>query len=139
MLYAIFWAIFIFIATCTNDVHALLHDAKFSFTFTWTPNWQAFQFFYPINQISQFEMVSHFFLFFVFTLILADTSIRFRHTILIAVIYALFTEYLQLHFYRGAEIYDMIANLSGIFAAAIFVWLGRLILRKGKSMWNRAA
>lgn len=126
----IFWLIFIFMATCTDDVHAILHEQSVSFTFQPKPAWQEFNFFYPVEQISDFEMIGHFLLFFVLTILLSETNARTRTIIIFSVLYAMLTEVLQLFFNRGAELYDIMADILGIMVAVCIVGFYRVISRQ---------
>ncbi|WP_197046687.1 VanZ family protein [Oceanobacillus salinisoli] len=138
ILLAILWAVFIFIVTCTSDVHAFVHDFNVSFTFESNPNWKISAFFEPIEQVSLFEVIGHFFMFFIFTLLLA-ASIKLRISIVIAVSYTILTEYVQMHFGRGAQLYDIIANLIGVTLALGMVVFGKIVVRKREREYRRTA
>ncbi|MBP2075879.1 VanZ family protein [Oceanobacillus polygoni] len=132
MFLVVLWMVFILIETCTNDVHAFIHEFSVSFTFQPKPVWQDFTLFYPIEQISEFEVVAHFLLFFGLTLLLADINVRLRTTILISVSYAILTEFLQMYFNRGAELYDIMANIMGIMVAVCIIGVYRVVSRHGE-------
>ncbi|WP_373893836.1 VanZ family protein [Virgibacillus sp. CBA3643] len=113
----ILWMIFIFIVTCTEDVHALFGNGDISFTFTWTPDWDNFFQLYPLVDASILELLGHFIMFFVLTCLLMAIFKEYRHVIVAANTYAIFTEILQVFFGRGADIYDVGANVIGIVVA----------------------
>ncbi|WP_339226829.1 VanZ family protein [Oceanobacillus sp. FSL K6-2867] len=132
MFLVILWMVFIFIATCTNDVHAFIHEFSVSFTFQPKPAWQDFTLLYPIEQISEFEVAAHFLMFFGLTLLLVDIKVRLRTTILISISYAILTEFLQMYFNRSAELYDIVANVLGIMVAVCIVGVYRVVSRHGE-------
>lgn len=128
----VFWVIFIFICTCTNDVHALLTNLEIKFTFIQNPNWDSFLRLYPPTNVSSFEVTGHFLLFFVLTCLLLETTKNRGLVIVIAITFAIFTEVLQMYFSRGADLYDIIANTIGILVAVAldFIPIRRLLLGK---------
>ncbi|WP_461176421.1 VanZ family protein [Virgibacillus ainsalahensis] len=113
----ILWIIFIFIATCTQDVHAFLAHGNIHFNFTLNPDWDGFLQFYPLAYASKFEFFGHVLMFFVFTCLLRDLLKHYQHVILLSINYAFLTEFIQVYFGRGADFYDVIADVVGVFLA----------------------
>lgn len=125
----ILWIIFIFICTCTSDVHALFENFNISFSFTLTPDWSnIFQLNSPEN-VSLFEITGHFLLFFVLTCLLLEVFSEKRLVIVIAIIFAIFTEFLQPFFGRGADVYDVAADVIGVFTAVGLVSIRYIFYR----------
>ncbi|WP_176330271.1 VanZ family protein [Oceanobacillus rekensis] len=129
----ILWIIFIFICTCTSNVHALFENFDISFSFTPTPDWSSlFQLYSPVN-VSKFEMTGHFMMFFVLTCLLLEVIKEKGLFIVIAITFAIFTEFLQPFFGRGADIYDIAADVIGVFIAVGLVSVRYIFYRWAES------
>ncbi|MFC3039821.1 VanZ family protein [Virgibacillus xinjiangensis] len=116
------WIVFIFIGTCTQDVHAFLSYGEVSFRLSKEPDWQNIAVLYPLEQVSVFELAGHFIMFFVLTLLLAMVLGRVGWIILISLMIAITTEFLQGYVGRGADLYDLLANVMGILIAVGLVY-----------------
>ncbi|OZU88063.1 hypothetical protein CIL03_13090 [Virgibacillus indicus] len=114
-----------FIGTCTEDVHALLNNGDISFVFTLSPAWGNMFIVYPIGSISTFEFAGHFTMFFVLTYLLKAIFINNGYIIAAVVTIAMATEIMQVFFGRGAELYDLLADVSGaIVVLGTAYWIG---------------
>lgn len=107
------WMVTIFIVTSTNDVSGLLMG-KIKFVFDPNPEWDNLFVLYPISDISNMESLGHFLMFFVLISLLMTVSGKIIRSGVIAILYGMATEILQLYFGRGAEVYDILADVSGV-------------------------
>lgn len=119
----VLWMIVIFIGTCTANVDALLYHGEIQFNFTSRPDWSHIYLMYPVNEVSRFEFSGHFLMFFVFAWLLIGLGVKKGGVFLIGLMYAILTEFAQLFFGRGADLYDVLADLIGIIMALFMVWM----------------
>lgn len=109
----IIWIGFIFVATCTRDVHAFIQQGEIKFELTGQPQWLDFFQYFPTNA-SEFELFGHVFMFLLLTLLLLTVFQSKRFVVLLAIIYGLVTEIAQLFFNRGGVFYDFAADVIGV-------------------------
>ncbi|MFD1037493.1 VanZ family protein [Virgibacillus byunsanensis] len=114
------WLSFIFVVTCTKNVTTLL-EGKADFSFVPDPQWSGLFKVYPISDISIVEFFGHFMMFFILTTLLVALLKKITIACLLAFMYGVIIEVLQLYFGRGAELYDIIANLVGIVAVGLLI------------------
>ena len=107
------WIIIIFLLTCTNNVYRIF-EGKLAFVLASNPHWTNLLTLYPLSEISKFEFMGHFILFFILTALLIDVLKSIPRAALFAVLYGIVTELLQPYFSRGAEGVDLLANIVGI-------------------------
>lgn len=120
----ILWVTAILIGTCTNDVYALLKHGEVDFDFVSQPQWAGPFSFYALGEISIFESVGHFFMFFILTVLLVVVLQKPVIAGFIALSFGVMIEFLQPFFTRGADVYDVSADLLGIlvFLISYFVF-----------------
>ena len=112
------WALALFVFTCSLNFHLLIQQHVLNFRFNSSPDWSEllnldFQW-YSGEWISR--KIGHFFGFFTLAL-LASSFGKIKSAFYWCVIYAAFTEILQLFFFRGGRIYDVINDALGILLA----------------------
>lgn len=111
----IMWAIALFIFTCSLNFQLLIRYHIINFQFNPSPDWSEL-----FNMDLQWKStdwimrkIGHFFGFFILAL-LASGFGKSRITFHLCVLYAALTEILQLFFFRGGRIYDVINDVLGI-------------------------
>ncbi|MBM7570399.1 VanZ family protein [Aquibacillus albus] len=108
------WILFIFIGTCTKDVHAFLDKGEVEFVFTLQPELGGFVLFYPPHQFPVIDIFGHFIMFYILTALLLTVMQNIRVVVLLAISYGLLTEFLQFYFGRDGDIYDFIVDIIGV-------------------------
>ena len=88
-----------------------------NFTIASNPHWSNLLTLYPLSDISAFEFIGHFILFFILTALLIDV-LSIPRAVMLAMFYGIFTELIQPFFSRGAEGVDLLANVVGILTYA---------------------
>lgn len=78
---------------------------------------------YPVQEVSRFEFSGHFVMFFIFAWLLIGLGVNKGQVLLTGLLYAILTEFVQLFFGRGADIYDVLADLTGISVALFMLWM----------------
>lgn len=111
----VIWALALFIFTCSLNFQLLIQYHIVNFRFNPSPDWSDllkldFQW-YSGDWISR--KIGHFFGFSILAL-LASNFGKTKSAFYWCVLYAAFTEILQLFFFRGGRIYDVINDASGI-------------------------
>lgn len=117
----IIWLIAIFIGTCTKNVHALLMHGEVEFVFVSQPKWIGAFSFYPLSEISKFETTGHVIMFFILSILLVEVLEKPAIASVIALSFGITIEFVQPYFTRGADVYDVLADLLGI-TACLIVW-----------------
>ncbi|MDZ5711378.1 VanZ family protein [Jeotgalibacillus haloalkalitolerans] len=115
------WMLLICIGVFTGDVGALLSRGQVSFNINPAPSGNMYFQLYPLFHASFFEMTGHFFMFSVLTYLVYINFKQLHLTFLIALIFAVTTELLQPFFGRGADLYDLLANMIGIFLVVFLI------------------
>lgn len=114
------WAFALFVFTCSLNFHLLIKYHIIDFRLNMAPDWSElfkldFQW-YSTDWI--LRKIGHFFGFFILTLLATDLG-KSRSALYLCVIYAALTEILQLFFFRGGRIYDVVNDTLGIGLAFI--------------------
>lgn len=122
------WAFALFVFTCSLNFHLLIKYHIIDFRLNMAPDWSElfkldFQW-YSTDWI--LRKIGHFFGFFILTLLATDFG-KSRSALYLCVIYAALTEILQLFFFRGGRIYDVVNDTLGIGLAFILCTLFRRI------------
>ncbi|KOR76602.1 VanZ family protein [Paenibacillus solani] len=122
------WAIALFIFTCSVNFHHLISDHVVEFQFNPSPDWSELlrQDFQWNSSDWRLRKIGHFFGFFVLALLASNFGKR-KSAYYLCVAYAGLTEILQLFFFRGGRIYDVINDSLGILLAYL---LCLILLRK---------
>lgn len=112
------WAIALFVFTCSVNFHLLIRYQVVDFQFNPYPDWSEltkldFKW-YSSDWI--LRKIGHFIGFFILALLASDFGRR-RTAFFWSVAYAALTEILQLFFFRGGRIYDVINDSLGILLA----------------------
>lgn len=115
------WTLLICIGVFTGNVDALLVNGQVSFNINPTPSADMYFQLYPLINASFFEMTGHFLMFSVLTYLVYINFRQLHLTFLIALTFAITTELLQPFFGRGADLYDLLANMIGIFLVVFLV------------------
>lgn len=126
----ILWIIAILIGTCTKNVHALLKRGEIGFDFVSEPQWSGAFSFYPLSEISKLETVGHFLMFFVLTALLLGVSGKPITAGVIAFSFGIMIEFIQPYFTRGADIYDVLADLLGVIASVVVFLICKRVARE---------
>lgn len=114
------WAFALFVFTCSVNFHLLIRYHIIDFRFNTTPDWSEllkldFQW---SNHEWIMQKAGHFIGFFILALLGSDFG-KYKSAFYLSVLYAALTEFLQLFFFRGGRIYDVINDSLGIFLAYI--------------------
>ncbi|MBD2848562.1 VanZ family protein [Paenibacillus sp. IB182496] len=124
ILTGILWALLLFVFTCAISFHRLVYDFELFFVLQPNPDWMDF-FKLQDFDVSDSEWIlrklGHMAGFFILALLLGNLG-RNRWGVYAAILYALATEVMQLFFYRGGRLYDVLIDTAGILLA---IWLSR--------------
>ena len=124
------WLLFIFIGTCTQSLDAFLYEGVIRFDFTSVPDWNNVGLLGPAETIRFRDVVGHFMMFSILTVLVYLVRKSFRSTLFIVIGFAVLTEIAQRFFARGTELYDLLANFAGILIATVITWVIVLRLRR---------
>ncbi|NMO95702.1 VanZ family protein [Paenibacillus lemnae] len=118
IIFTVFWAAVLFTFTCSINFQALLHQQLIDFRFNPAPDWSElfrmdFQW-YRNDWI--LRKAGHLIGFFVLALSASNFG-KIRFAFILCILYAAATEILQLYFFRGGRIYDVINDSFGIILA----------------------
>ncbi|WP_080843947.1 hypothetical protein [Cytobacillus gottheilii] len=108
------WIFAMGIGLFTNNVKALILNGQIFFHFQPSPSTDYFFPVYPLLQANAFELLGHALLFAIFTSLLYIHGAKLHSAFLISLLAAIMTECVQPFFGRGADFYDLAANLIGI-------------------------
>lgn len=125
----VIWAFVLFVFTCSVNFHLLIRYHIVDFHFNPSPDWSELlklDFQWTSHDWVQ-RKIGHFFGFFVLA-ILASNFGKYKSAFFFAIIYASMTEVLQLFFFRGGRIYDVVNDSAGI----LFAYILCLILFRNK-------
>ncbi|MEX3618252.1 VanZ family protein [Paenibacillus glucanolyticus] len=117
----VIWAIVLFIFTCSVNFNLLIQYHIIDFHLNPHPDWSELlklDFQWSSNDWV-LRKIGHFIGFFVLAL-LASNFGKYKSAFYWCTIYAALTEILQLFFFRGGRIYDVINDAFGIFLAYLF-------------------
>lgn len=117
------WMVVIFIGTCTRDVYAFLGSGEVNFNFTLNPDTANLFSFYSITDASEFELVGHFLMFFILIMLLLGVFRNLFMSIALALTYGVVIELIQPFFGRGADLYDLLADVAGVFTLVVMYWI----------------
>lgn len=116
----VLWALMLFIFTCSVNFQQLIHYHVIDFQINASPDWSELfklDFQWSSNDWIQ-RKVGHFLGFCLLALLASDLG-KYKSAFYLSVIYALLTEILQLFFFRGGRIYDVINDSLGILLAYV--------------------
>lgn len=113
-----FWAFVLFVFTCSVNFHLLIKYHVVDFQFNPIPDWsELFKLDFQWTSHDWIQRkIGHFFGFFVLA-ILASNFGKHKSAFFFSIVYASLTEILQLFFFRGGRIYDILNDSAGIFFA----------------------
>ncbi|MDL1162346.1 VanZ family protein [Yersinia pestis] len=131
----VIWALALFVFTCSLNFQLLIQYHIVNFRFNPSPDWSEltkldFQW-YSSDWI--LRKIGHFIGFFILALLASDFGRR-RTAFFWSVAYAALTEILQLFFFRGGRIYDVINDSLGILLAYL---LCMILFRKSSRRTRR--
>ncbi|MFD1952819.1 VanZ family protein [Paenibacillus thailandensis] len=120
ILLTLVWAIALFIFTCSVNFRLLIEHHYVHFMFNPNPDW---------SELLDLDLdfadsdwllrkIGHFVGFGILAVLASDFG-KYRTAIAYSILYAAFTEVLQLFFFRGGRIYDVINDSAGILLAYI--------------------
>lgn len=114
----ILWALMLFIFTCSVNLQQLVQDHIIDFQLNPSPNWsELFKLdFQWTNENWILRKAGHVLGFCLLALLASDFG-RYKSAFYWSIIYALLTEILQLFFFRGGRIYDVMNDCLGILLA----------------------
>lgn len=120
MMLTVIWAFALFVFTCSVNFHLLIKYHIIDFKFNPNPDWSEllkldFQW---SSHDWILRKIGHLIGFFILALIASDFG-KYKSAFYFSVIYAALTEILQLFFFRGGRIYDVINDSFGIILAYI--------------------
>lgn len=114
----VFWALVLFIFTCSVNFNFLIQYHIIDFQLNPNPDWS--ELLRLDFQWSSYDWVlrkiGHFIGFFILAL-LASNFGKYKSAFYWCIIYAALTEFLQLFFFRGGRIYDVINDSFGVLLA----------------------
>ncbi|MEK3732529.1 MULTISPECIES: VanZ family protein [Paenibacillus] len=118
MLLTVIWAAVLLIFTCSLNFNLLIRYHIINFRFNPSPDWSELLrldlYWSEVGWI--IRKIGHFIGFFILAL-LASNFGKIRSAFLWCLVYAAFTEVLQLFFFRGGRIYDVVNDGLGILLA----------------------
>lgn len=114
----VIWALALFVFTCSLNFQLLIRYYILDFQFNPTPDWSEllkldFQW---SSHDWILRKIGHLVGFFILALLGSDFG-KYKSAFFLSVIYAALTEILQLFFFRGGRIYDVINDSFGILLA----------------------
>lgn len=117
-LLTIIWTIALFIFTCSVNFRLLIEQQYVHFVFNTSPPWhELLELDLDFNDSDWILRKIGHFVGFGILFLLASNFGKYKSAFLYCVLYAMLTEVLQLFFFRGGRIYDVINDSAGIFAA----------------------
>lgn len=131
----VIWALALFVFTCSLNFQLLIQYHIVNFRFNPSPDW---------SELTKLDLkwysndwilrkIGHFIGFFILALLASDFG-RKRTAFFWSVAYAALTEILQLFFFRGGRIYDVINDSLGILLAYL---LCMILFRKSSRRTRR--
>jgi len=120
----IVWAIILGIHTWTDHLGALLRLQSIHFKWNPTPNFREFFYMNDITDIHHYFIIvkaGHFIGFAVFDFLVYHWIRSHKKALWISFFFALFTEILQLFFYRDGRLYDLIIDFCGAIGVYLFL------------------
>lgn len=119
----------IFLCTCTESLMELKNTYSASFVWNDNPNLNEIFSAFPAETGDLFwkQKMLHIVAFFILTFLLVSVTSSLKISVILAVMYALLTEVLQLFFNRGGRIFDVGFDSLGIIAALLFIGIIRLV------------
>jgi len=131
------WVTVMCIGVFTKDVHALLLEGHISFDMNPSPSSDIYFPVYPLAQASVFEMIGHSLMFAILTYLLFINVRRLTTAFIIALSFAIMTELLQPFFGRGADAYDIVADLIGISLVVFFCFIEKVLHKSSTSSLDK--
>lgn len=116
----IFWALCILLATNNYNFQSLLFAQEIDFNIRLFPNLSDLFITSDIHLQSKtyvFQKIGHALSFGILFLLLARTLADNRKAIILASLFAFFTEFLQLFFERSGRLFDVLIDIGGIYLA----------------------
>ncbi len=123
------WIIVMCIGLFTNNVAAFFLEGSISFHIDPNPSADLYFPVYPLMQASALELTGHALMFAAFAFLLFKNIPRFTLTFGVSLLFAFITELLQPFFGRGADWYDLGADLIGIISVLFFFLIEKTIAR----------
>lgn len=118
ILLTVIWAFCLFVFTCSVNFNLLIRYHIIDFKFNPTPDWA--ELLKLDFQWSSYDWIlrkiGHLIGFFILALLGSDFG-KYKSAFFLSVIYAALTEILQLFFFRGGRIYDVVNDSFGILLA----------------------
>ncbi|WP_165279973.1 VanZ family protein [Paenibacillus protaetiae] len=116
----IIWAIALFIFTCSFNFHQLITEHYIHFVHNSHPDWsELFKLDFEFDDSEWVTRKIGHFVGFGLLGVLASNFGKYKSAFLYSVMYAALTEVLQLFFFRGGRIYDIINDSAGILFAYV--------------------
>jgi VanZ family protein len=119
----IIWAGLIFLFTCTESMEQLLQQGMITFSWRKYPNMN--EFWYPLPTTLDASFISrklgHSLSFCILSILIFIVTLSKQKMLVISLLYAIATEFLQLFFHRGGRLFDIGFDGLGIAAALIIV------------------
>ncbi|WP_213646223.1 VanZ family protein [Paenibacillus lautus] len=136
----IIWALALFIFTCSVNFNLLIQYHIIDFQLNPNPDWSEllrldFQW---ASQDWILRKIGHLFGFFILAL-LASNFGKYKSAFYLSIIYAALTEILQLFFFRGGRIYDVINDSLGVLLAYLFCLILFNTSSRHKRNFNRSS
>ncbi|MFD1173298.1 VanZ family protein [Oceanobacillus picturae] len=128
-LWLIVWVIVLCIGLFTESVGALLDKGQVSFSIQPRPSAEMY---FPVSslmQVSAFEMIGHSLMFAVLTYLLVKNVHRLHIAFILSMSFAIVTEIVQPFLGRGAEFFDLFANVIGITAVVLVYVIEKVLTR----------
>jgi len=121
------WMLVILIGTCSASMEDIMMAQRIEFHFTMNPG--LLEMFDPLpSEVSAyfiFRKVGHALVFFILTFLLFSVQPSAWLSGIVALVYAYFTEVLQLFFMRDGRLFDIAFDSVGIVAAMLVAWVGK--------------
>ncbi len=117
MIATLLFAMFIFLLTCTENVHELVLNQQLNFQFSLHPDFSSFLTLtgYPFESpVYITQKIGHGMFFFLFALLLSRVTKKFHNVIILSIGYAIITEIAQLYFSRTGYLLDVFYDYLGV-------------------------
>ncbi|MEK4484710.1 VanZ family protein [Psychrobacillus sp. FSL H8-0484] len=111
------WSSFILVAICTFDAYAFLYNQVVGFTFQTNPNFSELFIINDMKLTEKFYVIQktgHMICFAILYVLHLLWVRKYGIAFVLTVIFAAFTEILQLYFYRNGRLVDVAIDLVGI-------------------------
>ncbi|WML25175.1 VanZ family protein [Neobacillus sp. OS1-33] len=127
ILLVILWGLFLLLNTWTESIERLIYLHSFGFRWVSNPDFLSFFYFHDFTLIHpEFIKVKfgHFIGFAIMDILLFNLLRSHKYSIIISIIFAFLTEFLQLFFGRDGRFYDLAIDSFGIISVYFLVnWL----------------